>query len=264
MRGGYDVAYYFPYNILPARQMVQTEQLVQLLDSKDQSAWSKALFALARSCGFDQVIYGAVPSRHAKFENAFLVSNYSRAWRERYDAEHLAYVDPTVSHCLVRSVPIVWEPDAFSGPAARALYEEACGYGIRSGVTLPVHGPNGEFGVLSFASDAPADAKFAREVRAIMPDLSLIRDYAFESSQPLMMPQPVEQAPKLTRRELEVLKWVMAGKSSWEISRITGCSEATVNFHMANVRQKFNVNTRQQAVVKAIALGLIIPEDPHR
>jgi LuxR family quorum-sensing transcriptional regulator LasR len=33
---------------------------------------------------------------------------------------------------------------------------------------------------------------------------------------------------------------------------------------MANVRQKFNVNTRQQAVVKAISLGLIIPEDHHR
>ncbi|MGZ5202513.1 MAG: helix-turn-helix transcriptional regulator [Telluria sp.] len=246
--------------------MVQTEQLVQLLDSKDPGAWSKALFALGRACGFDQVLYGAVPSRHAKFENAFLMSNYSRAWREHYDAERLAYVDPTVGHCLSSMLPIVWEPDAFSGPAPRALYEEACAYGIRSGVTLPIHGPNGEFGVLSFASDAPADARFARDVRAIMPDLSLIRDYAFESSQALMIPgrQPDEHAPKLTRRELEVLKWVMAGKSSWEISRITGCSEATVNFHMANVRQKFNVNTRQQAVVKAIALGLIIPEDPHR
>jgi LuxR family transcriptional regulator, quorum-sensing system regulator LasR len=245
--------------------MVQTEQLVQLLDSKDPSAWSKALFSLARSCGFDQVLYGAVPSRHAKFENAFLMSNYSRAWRERYDAERLAYVDPTVAHCLGSMLPIVWEPDAFAGPASRALYEEACAYGIRSGVTLPIHGPNGEFGVLSFASDAPADARFARDVRAIMPHLSLIRDYAFESSQSLVMPsQPAEHGPKLTKRELEVLKWVMAGKSSWEISRITGCSEATVNFHMANVRQKFNVNTRQQAVVKAIALGLIIPEDPHR
>ena len=56
----------------------------------------------------------------------------------------------------------------------------------------------------------------------------------------------------------------MAGKSSWEVARITGCSEATVNFHLANVRQKFDVNTRQQAVVKAIALGLITPEDHHR
>lgn len=245
--------------------MVQTEQLIDLLESKDEAAWSRALFALARSCGFDNVLYGAVPSRHAKFENAFLVSNYSREWRQRYDADRLAYVDPTVTHCLASSLPIVWQPDAFAGAGPRALYEEACGFGIRSGVTLPVHGPNGEFGVLSFASDAAADGKAAGEILGRIGDLALIRDYALESSHRLMLPrQPAEIAPKLTRRELEVLKWVMAGKSSWEISRITDCSEATVNFHMANVRQKFNVNTRQQAVVKAIALGLIIPEGPHR
>jgi LuxR family quorum-sensing transcriptional regulator LasR len=145
------------------------------------------------------------------------------------------------------------------------LYEQACGYGIRSGVTWPIHGAGGEFGLISFASDAPASGAFGRDIRAAMPMLSLIRDYAFESSLRLTSGKPPgELSPRLTRRELEVLKWVMAGKSSWEISRITSCSEATVNFHMANVRQKFNVNTRQQAVVKAIAQGLIIPEDLRR
>ena len=82
---------------------------------------------------------------------------------------------------------------------------------------------------------------------------------------PLVLPEPAGGARnRLTPRELEVLNWVMVGKSSWEISKITGCSEATVNFHMGNIRQKFNVNTRQQAVVRAISLGLITPEDHHR
>jgi LuxR family quorum-sensing transcriptional regulator LasR len=244
---------------------VETDQLLQLLENKDHARWSQALFTLAREQGFEQVLYGMVPSRHAKLENAFLMSNYSPAWRERYDANRLAYVDPTVSHCLTSSVPIVWAPETFGGPAQRALYEEACGHGIRVGVTLPIHGPGGEFGVLSFASSAPGDKNAGRDMWAAMPALSLIRDFAFESSLHLSTPRPsAETMPKLTRRELEVLQWVMAGKSSWEISRITNCSEATVNFHMANVRQKFNVNTRQQAVVKAIALGLIIPEDLRR
>jgi LuxR family quorum-sensing transcriptional regulator LasR len=98
-----------------------------------------------------------------------------------------------------------------------------------------------------------------------MAGLTLVRDYAFASSVPFAVQgSGGEQVPRLTRRELEVLNWVMAGKSSWEISMITRCSEATVNFHLANVRQKFNVNTRQQAVVKAIALGLLNPEDRHR
>ena len=72
------------------------------------------------------------------------------------------------------------------------------------------------------------------------------------------------ERPRLTKRELEVLNWVMVGKSSWEISKITNCSEATVNFHIGNVRQKFGVSTRQQALVKAIGMGILTPEDPHR
>ena len=245
--------------------MVQLTELMQLLDSKDASAWSQALFALARQSGFDQVLFGLVGSRHAKLENAFLRSNYSEAWRERYDANKLAYVDPTVSHCLASSVPLVWAPDTFGAPSQRELYEEACGHGIRTGVTFPIHGPNGEFGVISFASDARPDPLFERVVSDALPSLALIRDYAFASAGRFLGQRvAAEPPPRLTRRELEVLCWVMAGKSSWEISRITNCSEATVNFHMANVRQKFNVNTRQQAVVKAIALGLITPEDHHR
>jgi LuxR family quorum-sensing transcriptional regulator LasR len=245
--------------------MVETTRLVQLLDSEDAAAWSQTLVTLAREQGFDRVLYGMVGSRHAKLEQAFILSNYSPGWRERYDANHFAYVDPVVAHCLSSCLPLVWVGNTFRTPAQRALYEEACGFGIRVGVSLPVHGPNGEFGVLSFASDERSAPRFERAAGEAMAALALIRDYAFASVQRFCGASAVaEPVPRLTRRELEVLNWVMAGKSSWEVARITNCSEATVNFHMANVRQKFNVNTRQQAVVKAIALGLITPEDHHR
>ncbi|PYD85633.1 hypothetical protein DNF23_48040 [Pseudomonas syringae pv. pisi] len=224
------------------------------------------MFTVARGLGFDQVLFGVVNSRHTRFESAFLRSNYSADWRDRYDRNGFAYVDPTVAHCLSSTIPIVWEPGTFaSGPQQAGLYEEASAHGIRSGATLPVHGPQGEFGVISFASDARPDADARRAMNEALPMLSLVRDYAFISSWRFREEETrPEEAPRLTRRELEVLQWVMAGKSSWEVARITGCSEATVNFHLANVRQKFDVNTRQQAVVKAIALGLITPEDHHR
>lgn len=244
--------------------MVDLAALTQLLDSESEDAWRENLFSLARHQGFDQVLYGVVGSHQARLETAFVQSNYSSSWRERYDADRLHYVDPTVTHCLHSSLPIVWEAETFKGPHQRAFYEEACAYGIRSGVTFPIHGPHGEFGVVSFASDAPPDKK---EIGNQMPALALIRDYAFESSLKFINTGRAgdeTEKPRLTRRELEVLRWVMVGKSSWEISKITSCSEATVNFHIANVRQKFGVSTRQQALVKAIRMGILTPEDPHR
>jgi len=239
-------------------------ELDELLHRETAASWGEALFGLGRRYGFEKVLFGMSASRHARLENAFIQSNYPAVWRERYDAERYAYVDPTVTHCLASTLPIVWRPELFRSQTQRTLYEESCVHGIRAGVSFPIHGPNAEFGMLSFAANVEADGAFARQVSAIMPDLALVRDYAFATGVRFCPQAGQEPAPRLTPRELEVLNWVMVGKSSWEISKITGCSEATVNFHMGNIRQKFNVNTRQQAVVRAISLGLITPEDHHR
>jgi LuxR family quorum-sensing transcriptional regulator LasR len=239
-------------------------ELDGLLQRDTPQGWGEALFHLGRSYGFEQVCFGMSSSRHPRVDYAFVQTNYPRAWRERYETERYAYVDPTVTHCLASTLPLVWVPELFRSPTQRMMYEEACSHGLRAGISLPIHGPNGEFGILSFATDMVPDATFVRDAKAFLPDLALVRDYAFATGVRFCPVVGQEAAPRLTPRELEVLNWVMVGKSSWEISKITGCSEATVNFHMGNIRQKFNVNTRQQAVVRAISLGLITPEDHHR
>jgi LuxR family quorum-sensing transcriptional regulator LasR len=243
---------------------MMTVGLDELMHSDTASGWGEALFSLGRHYGFEKVLFAMSGSRHARLEHAFSQTNYPRKWRERYEAERQAYIDPTVTHCLSSTLPLVWHADTFRSPAERAMYAEWCSYGIRAGASFPIHGPNGEFGMLSFACDPLPEQRFTREVMPLLPELALVRDYAFASGVRFCPPVTHEAAPRLTPRELEVLNWVMAGKSSWEISKITGCSEATVNFHMGNIRQKFNVNTRQQAVVRAISLGLITPEDHHR
>jgi LuxR family quorum-sensing transcriptional regulator LasR len=244
---------------------VEIGQLLNLVDSRSETAWSEALFDVAHSLGFDSVMYAVLPSKHANLQTSFLHSNYSQEWRNHYEAEKLHYVDPTVRHCMNSVLPLVWEPETFSHKDQVSMYEEASHFGMRSGMTFPMHGCNGEAGLISFATDMLPGHQFDNRMMHDMADLSLMRDYAFESSLKFVHARgPAEPVPHLTKRELEVIKWVMAGKSSWEISRITDCAEATINFHIANIRQKFGVSTRQQALVKAIALGIITPEDPHR
>jgi len=63
---------------------------------------------------------------------------------------------------------------------------------------------------------------------------------------------------KLTTKEREALEWMALGKSAWEVSRILGKSEAAVNFHLCNIRRKFNVTTLRSALVKAIEQGIIL------
>lgn len=61
----------------------------------------------------------------------------------------------------------------------------------------------------------------------------------------------------LTPKEIDVLSWVVEGKTSWEIGKILETSERTVKFHLRNVYEKLNVTNRAQAVAVVNQLNLI-------
>lgn len=63
--------------------------------------------------------------------------------------------------------------------------------------------------------------------------------------------------PKLSPRELEVLKLSAVGKTAYEISRILCLSERTVNYHVQNVISKLNVCNKISAVIAATRIGLL-------
>ena len=63
--------------------------------------------------------------------------------------------------------------------------------------------------------------------------------------------------PKLTIREVEVLKWLKEGKSSFEVSMILNISERTVNFHCNNIMRKLDAVNRVQAVAIALEKRII-------
>lgn len=237
--------------------MVHIESLSDMLNSNEESVWHKKLFSIANNHGFEQTLFALVPTRHTNLEKAFLRSNYAASWRKVYDIGKFLDFDPTVAHCISSALPLIWSPEIFVTPQQKQMYEEASGYGLRSGITLPIHGVAGELGILCFVMDMPPGKRFLQKIRRYLPELVLIRDYALESSMQFARSSKAADEIHLTPRELECLKWAMIGKSSWEIAQILRCSEATVNFHIANIRCKFGVITRQQAVVKAIRLGLI-------
>jgi LuxR family transcriptional regulator, quorum-sensing system regulator CviR len=62
---------------------------------------------------------------------------------------------------------------------------------------------------------------------------------------------------RLSRRELEVLNLLKFGKTSWDISKILGISERTVNYHIGNIMSKLDAINRIQAVYEAVNLDLI-------
>lgn len=228
-----------------------------LLVCSSEEEWSIRVRELGKELGFEHIQVSLLPGHRSALEQTFVCSTYPEKWGEIYDGRKLAHIDPTIQHCLRHSTPLVWGSEIFTGKQQQAFYRQACSFGLHSGITLPFHGVNGELGILCVNH-----VKQSREMadRGKLSELSLMRDYVFESFRKLSSQEICEtEIPAITPRELECLKWCAEGKSSWDIAHILKCSEAVVNFHFGNLRRKFNTTSRRQVVVRAIQMGIIYP-----
>lgn len=66
-----------------------------------------------------------------------------------------------------------------------------------------------------------------------------------------------ERNAGLTQRELEVLKWIVEGKSNKEIADQLGLSVNTVSVHRANIMDALGIHKTAELVVYAIRNGLV-------
>ena len=73
-----------------------------------------------------------------------------------------------------------------------------------------------------------------------------------------------EDGPKLTRRELEILRLVGEGHSNAELAQMLWVTEQTVKFHLSNVYRKLKVSNRTEASRWAQVRGLLTSTGPAR
>jgi LuxR family quorum-sensing transcriptional regulator LasR len=241
--------------------MLDFDWLYRLTGCDRESAWTETLQALAKKYEFNLFFYTINSGKQASLSNAYVNTNFPENWLQWYETKKFREIDPILRHCISSVLPLVWDAKNFKTSTETQLYEAGCEFGLNQGVTFPVHGPNGEFGYLTLIPGKAFSKNFQQKINSKIADWSLIRDYVFKSSlrfSPMAIDEDREET-HLTARELECLTLAAEGKSSWEIAEICGCAEATVNFHFTNVRRKFDVNSRQQAIVIAMQSGLISP-----
>jgi NarL family two-component system response regulator LiaR len=70
-----------------------------------------------------------------------------------------------------------------------------------------------------------------------------------------------ESPEKLTERELDVLHLIAQGKANKEIALKLHIGETTVKSHVSNILTKFGVQSRTQAAILAIQMGLVAKDE---
>jgi len=169
---------------------------------------------------------------------------------EHYIIRNIPKQDPTVKHHMQSFGLSHWSDFAATGEMSELygdfMIREAYLHGLRQKNTN-----SGSFFTIS-GQNVPRSERTDSILEIIMPHLhEAITRVLGNSHAPLRT---------LSDREMEVLKWIAEGKSTWDIAMILRLSERTVNFHASNIIKKLDASNRAHAVAVAYdrnILGLL-------
>ena len=185
---------------------------------------------------------------------SLILGAYPDAWVRHYTARDYLRIDPVVSHCRKHGTPYLWRHPLHQDDAeVSRVFHEAGEFGLRDGISIPLHGPGLHRGLMSFTAERVGDVDFLRAA----PALHLLAHFVHEAGLSFSATPSLPHGATLTPRELECLRWAVIGKTSWEIGRVLAVSERTVVFHLQNASRKLGVCSRQAAVARARSMGLI-------
>ncbi len=228
-----------------------------VLQARDRDEFRDEVVRFGRALGFETVSAVAVIDHGIGRSEFAVVDNTPREFLGVFNDPKAMRRDPVMQHCRRQSLPIIWDQGTYTSQGQGELWEEQARYGYHTGIAMALHLPEGKHFMLGVDRDRalPSDR---HELTRVVADLQLFAVHALDAALRVLVPAASSpDAPSLTPRELEALRWTMEGKTAWEVGSILGITERTAVLHVNNAMRKLGCVNKHQAVLKALRLGLI-------
>lgn len=224
----------------------------------DEQSIVTLLRSLCQQMGFDHFRLGFISPSSIQRPDVRIFNGCPTKWVQVYNERDFLAVDPVVRKGMVYSTPILWanliteccdQQDA-AGLEVMMLAQEA---GLRDGITIPWHGPNGHVGLHSLITRTP---RTEHQWLSALPFLSWLATHIFEAVARVCLSDTVPREP-LSQREQEVCKWAAEGKQVSDIAKILGIKPRTVTFHLERIVEKLGASSKNQAISLALKQGMV-------
>jgi len=226
-----------------------------VLWAEDIPSLQEAFRRIAVQAGVDYFLYG---NSRPGLNQPYIDTTYPAQWIAHYFTNRYQFIDPVVIEAQRSALPFAWRflvnrAGGLSDEQQR-LFDEAAGFGIRDGYTIPFHTAEGSVAVMSYAFSSPDDM---REVLADHARLKLMAVYYHTAVERLLDVQTPDD--DLSPMERQCLTGIALGHTLWEISGRIHRPEPDVAGALRSAREKLGTATTAQAIAKAITQGLIAP-----
>lgn len=210
--------------------------------------------------GYDYYRFALIIPMSMQRPKVVLFNQCPDSWVQAYTENNMLACDPVIRLARKQTLPIYWnrldERASFLQEGTMDVMGLAAEFGLRNGISFPLHGAAGENGILSFITSERASSDLLLESSPI---LSWMANYIFEAAIRVVRLRDSDSQAALTERETECLFWASEGKTSGEIACILGITERTVNYHLNQVTRKTGSMNRYQAIAKGISSGILLP-----
>jgi len=227
----------------------------------DRAALAAALEAAIAPYGMTTYALAGLPAPEASLPTPAMLENWPETWARWYAERGYGPHDPVREAAELVSMPLTIS-QIRAGAHGRlpdevglSLLDAAAELDRGAGLLVPVRGAAGYRGMACVAGPGPEDPDPESCIA-----LHMILLYAFDRLRALHAgADDAPGNPKLTQREIEVLRAARRGLDDEATAGFLGITSRTVRFHFENARRKMRCRTRAEAVARAVTLHLLEP-----
>lgn len=209
---------------------------------------------LSKAFGFDHFqVLRSPASAVTPLADLIILSSWPAELLKEYDARGINVGSPFLKRLSVSSVSFQFTFGELHGKRRDGKAEEAialfAAHGLERGACFPTHSPGIGAGAVCYSGTR--NPLSAEEMASLhMASIDIFDHLAG-------MDSGDSGKRQLSERERECLLWTAEGKTSFEIGKIIGISEHTVNYYLNTAASKLEASNRVQAVAIAIKSGLL-------
>lgn len=235
--------------------------VISVIDSIAIAPNSDVVFKLCQdyvyAAGGTSLLIGRLvnPIIAGKKISEFGQSDWPEEWANYWVDNDLVIHDPIGQYALRTRSTFEWSEAKKHGTEyGRKILSRGEDFNLKQGIAIPVSTGYLPLGLVSISHQY--DNKMPIE---ILSRLELVAIHAYTRMLHFLEDDNAVPIVALTKREIDILTFTAAGKTSWEISKVYGIAESTVKKHLQNILKKTNAANKTHAVTKALQDGLIIP-----
>lgn len=189
-----------------------------------------------------------------------MCSDNFKTWHNYYLAQQYNNIDSTLSFVYQNHLPIYWNLKnqllQANSEAERKMREDSIAFGVKEGLSIPIHGPHNNFAILLLVQMQTQSCRI-RELEVQHECLVVAHLYYHYLQSHLLNARKDENPFGITAREIQCLLLLSKQYSVKEMAQTLEVSERTIHFHIQNINRKLGTKNKYQSLAKAIDNSLL-------